>query len=137
MNEKYLDIVKYNNQSALKRAVLSTSWTFGMGCGIVKQLFTRDAEDRATEKGHDFTANPYMVNASIPLTSFTTNVAELVTLPVGPMPDVIGLLSTFSLVADACGYGTGRSFGAFRAGYQHGKIGCVDLNSPKEPEYKI
>lgn len=132
----YLNIVQYNNKSALTRVMLSTSWNLGATIGLLARLVGKASdEDNQMSANHaDISIKTAATNISIPAVNGAFKVAALTDVSLGGFPAAVSMLNTSSLIFDAFGFGTGKSFGGFRAGYQQGKIGFADPSKPKEPE---
>jgi hypothetical protein len=131
--ENIKEIIAYNNNSALKRGVLSPSWVVGAATGwLCSVLLQRSEENKATDPAKKVDANygfGYVSAAELGLNVFF---AESVAATVVVNCNTAYFCGGFA--ADAFGLGTGKFMGAMRVGYKHGWLGLNDLEKPKPAE---
>lgn len=115
MSDNNKTIKQYNELNMATRAALSSSWMLGNVAGLLTSMFNKKSEGVEAK-------NIPMINSVLPVAHGSTVLAKWVGVAaIAPVESVLAGASALSIVADAFGIGTGKSFGAMRAGFATGR----------------
>ena len=113
-------VYDYSEKSVLTRLFLSQSWAVGFSAGFLTCGFSNSSSYRPSR----IITNGALPFLKLPLAIASWSGVTGAALVLAP----VRTLSYVSLLADAFGIGTGKSFGALRAGFSEGRYGHVTAN---------